>query len=96
MAIETIDPDAGEGGDDEDGDLADEADDTEDHGGALGHCFAAEAVDEPGRGDDREPGADEREDLAGEEETVIAMTKRPTDEPYFPVHGDNYRRWGGS
>ena len=40
---------------------------------------AGQAIDEPAGGDARQPGADQRRALAGEEEAVVAMTKGPAD-----------------
>src|SRR5215472_6437016 len=66
VAIPAVDPDAGDGSEDEGRDLAGEADDSEEDGGT------GEAIDEPAGGDAGHPGADQRNALAGEEELVVA------------------------
>ncbi len=68
-AIETVDEDAGEGGEEEGGDLSGKAYDTEEK------CGAGEAIDEPTGGDAGHPGADERDGLADEEEAEVAMAE---------------------
>ena len=69
-AVEAVDEDAGEGREQEGGNLAGEADDAEQQRGA------GKAVDEPTGGDAGHPGADERDALAAEEEAEVAMAER--------------------
>ena len=69
-AVDAIDEDAGDGREQEGGDLSGEADDAEQQRGA------GEAIDEPDGGDARHPGADERDALAAEEEAEVAMAQR--------------------
>ena len=59
-AVEAVDPDAGEGCEEEGGNLAGKADGAEQHG------RSGEAVDEPGGGDAGHPRADEGDALAAE------------------------------
>ena len=69
--VQAIDPDAGEGREQEGGNLAHEADDAEQP------CGAGEAVDEPAGGDAGHPGADERDALAAEEEAEVGCAECP-------------------
>ena len=64
--VPAVDHDAGEGGKEEGGDLAEEVDEAE-GAGVLG-----EAVDEPSGGHVGEPRADEADELSGEEEAVVS------------------------
>ena len=68
-AVHAVDDDAGEGREEEGGDLAGEADGAEEKRGA------GETVDEPAGGDAGHPGADEGDALAGEEEAEVAMAQ---------------------
>ena len=69
-AIQAVDPDAGEGGKEESGNLAGETNGAEEHG------RSGEPVDKPGGGDAGHPRADEGDALAAEEEAEVAMTER--------------------
>ena len=69
--VPAVDPDAGEGREQEGRNLAREADDAEQPRGA------GEAIDEPTGGDARHPGADERDALAAEEEAEVGRAERP-------------------
>ena len=68
-AVEAVDPDAGEGREEEGGNLAGEADDAEQQ------RRAGEPVDQPAGGDAGHPRADERDALAAEEEPEVAVAQ---------------------
>ena len=70
VPIPAIDVDAGDRRQEERRDLAEEADEPEQE------RRIGEAVDEPARGNARDPRADERHALAGEEEPVVTTAKR--------------------
>ena len=69
VAVPAVDEDAGEGGEQERGDLPGEADQAEQE------RRAGQPVDQPAGRDPRHPGADQRDGLAGEEEPVVAMVQ---------------------
>src|SRR5262249_14305042 len=70
VAIPSIDEDARKRRERHRRDLSAEPDDAEEE------FRSGEAIDQPARGDAGDPGADERDALAAEEETVVAMSKR--------------------
>ena len=69
-AIESIDKHSGKWSQKKRGDLSGEAYNTEQEG------RAGKPVDEPAGGDASHPGADQRDALAGKEESKVAMTQR--------------------
>ncbi len=83
VPIEPIHPDAGERRDEEHGNLADEPHESEHHRRLFRHRFSAEPIDEPARGDDRQPGADERKNLPGKEKTIVAVPQSSSHEADF-------------
>lgn len=68
-AIEAVDPDSGEGGEEERGDLSGEADDAEEE------CGTGEAIDEPTGGQARHPCAHQGNALAAEVEAKISVAQ---------------------
>jgi hypothetical protein len=70
VPIVAVDDDARKRGEQQGRDLTAETDNTEQKRGA------GEPVNQPARGDPRDPGPDERYTLASEEESVIAMSER--------------------
>ena len=88
-AVPAVDPDAGEGREQERGNLAGEADVPSSKRGA------GEAVDQPDGGDARHPGADERDALSAEEEPEVAMLERTKNLPKAASGGGLYRRRHG-
>ena len=70
VLVPAVDPDAGEGGEDEGRELAGESSDAEQPGGV------GEAEDEPRGGEARHPGADDGDALAEKEEPEISMGER--------------------
>ena len=90
MAIPAIDPDTRERPQQQHGDLAGEAHQTEQE------CRTCEPIDEPCRRNPRHPCADQRGRLAGEEQRVIAMAQRPDGEfPVGPARGALACGWLG-
>src|SRR5262245_10116391 len=73
MAIRAIDENAGKRRQYQRGDLPPKPDDAEKEGRTR------ETKHEPARCDARDPGADERYALAGEEETIVSMRQRAPD-----------------
>ncbi len=69
MAVPPVDEHSGDRRQEQRRDLAAEADDAEQQRGA------GEAVDQPAGGDAGDPGADERDGLAAEEEAIVAVAE---------------------
>ncbi len=74
MAVPPIDVEAGHRPEHERGKAPGEPDDAEQHGRPR------QPVDEPARRRRRDPGADERQDLPGEEQPIVAIPQRPQHE----------------
>src|SRR6516162_2627197 len=74
MAVPAIDQNAGQRCQEKRGDLAGKADDAEQ---SRLQFRRAQSKDKPARSGSRHPGADHGNELAGEEEAIIAMSQRP-------------------